>query len=153
MPKTIYIDKEELKIFFNSSNSTQIGVAYEWENEDVVHIHTNKLLHSYGTATEVIFCKSKTDLPLNVNCSYTVVVTSIEGDVRLFPLLGPPLLCITRPLWYPEVQEETCQVAYANRRAEIQSRRTVSQHRKRQFLKLPQMILKPTKCCKLLILG
>ena len=82
MPKTIYIDKEELKIFFNSSNSTQIGVAYEWENEDVVHIHTNKLLHSYGTATEVLFCKSKTDLPLNVNCSYTVVVTSIEGDVR-----------------------------------------------------------------------
>lgn len=38
----------------------------------------------------------------------------------LFPLSGPPLLCITRPLWYPEVQEETCPVVYANRRAGTQ---------------------------------
>lgn len=49
-----------------------------------------------------------------------------EPAERLFPLLGPLLLYITRPLWCPEVQEETYQAVYANRRAEIQSRKAVS---------------------------
>lgn len=38
----------------------------------------------------------------------------------LFPLSGPPPLCITRHLWCPEVQGEIYQAVYASQRAEIQ---------------------------------
>lgn len=38
----------------------------------------------------------------------------------LSPLSGPPLLCITKHLWCPEVQGEIYQAVYANQRAEIQ---------------------------------
>lgn len=52
-----------------------------------------------------------------------VLAVPREPAEWLFPLLGPPLLCIARPLWCPEEQEETYQVVYANRRAEIQSKK------------------------------
>lgn len=57
MTKTIYIDKEELEIFSNSSERSLEGIAYEWEGENVAHIHTKKLSHSYGEPSRVLFTK------------------------------------------------------------------------------------------------
>lgn len=80
MKKTIYIDKEELKSVFNSSESFCAGVAYEWEGENVVHIHTDKLPHSYGVQSEVLFCKEKPST-VEDKYSYVIVVTGNDDDL------------------------------------------------------------------------
>lgn len=59
MNPVAYIDQEELKKFFNSSEKTLTGLAYEWEGEDVVHIHTTPLPHSFGKTHSAIFFKGK----------------------------------------------------------------------------------------------
>ena len=54
----IYIDKGELDLFYNSASSELIGIYYEWEGENVVHLRTTKSLHSYGTSGAVLFSRS-----------------------------------------------------------------------------------------------
>ena len=41
MKKIFYVDKEELNLFINSSEIIKEGYGYEWENEDVIHLHIN----------------------------------------------------------------------------------------------------------------
>ena len=79
MAKTIYIDKEELELFSNSSEKMQEGTAYEWEGEDVVHIHTKKLIHSYGMQSCVLFTKGNVEPEIQGNYSFVVTVTN-EAD-------------------------------------------------------------------------
>ena len=59
MKPIVYIDMEELEQFFNSSNPSLIGYAYEWEGEDVIHFHTKPLPHSYGRQRVVAFHKGQ----------------------------------------------------------------------------------------------
>lgn len=61
MTPIIYIDQEELKNFFNSSESCIVGKLYEWEGENVIHFHTTPLLHSFGKTNEVSFYKGKSN--------------------------------------------------------------------------------------------
>lgn len=45
----VYIDKQQIVDFCNDTEQKSIdGFAYEWENEDVIHIRTTQLLHSFG---------------------------------------------------------------------------------------------------------
>ena len=73
MTKTIYIDKEELETFSNSSERLLEGIAYEWEGENVVHIHTKKLPHSYGEPSCVLFTKDNVDYEVHGLYSYTLI--------------------------------------------------------------------------------
>lgn len=59
MPPIIYIDSEELNSFFNSSSRYVCGKGYEWENENVVHLHTSPLRHSFGKEFDVAFFKGE----------------------------------------------------------------------------------------------
>lgn len=79
MTKVIYIDKEELKSFVNSSESSVEGIAYEWEGENVVHIHTKKLPHSYGESSISLFVKDFTEDTYGDKYTYIVSVKN-EGD-------------------------------------------------------------------------
>jgi len=55
----VYIDKQQVVDFARQSSQNYIdGVAYEWENEDVVHIRTVKLLHAFGMERCALFIKS-----------------------------------------------------------------------------------------------
>lgn len=81
MAKTIYIDKEELENFSNSSETTIIGIAYEWEGEDVLHFHTGKLTHSYGELSCVLFTKDNIDVEKSNEYPYIVSVTLEEGEL------------------------------------------------------------------------
>ena len=78
MVKTIYISKEELEDFFNSSQSLVLGVAYEWEKEDVIHIHTSNIPHSFGKTYKVLFCKEKPNQ--NANEDYRYVIHVFKDD-------------------------------------------------------------------------
>lgn len=57
---------------------------------------------------------------------------------QLFPLSEQPLLCITRHLWYPEVQEEICQAVCANQRAVIEGKKEKNSNPKHTLERLLQ---------------
>lgn len=55
-----FIDGEELKQFANSpSQEDVIGVAYEWEGENVFHLHFSPVNHSFGKQHVVRFTKKE----------------------------------------------------------------------------------------------
>ena len=51
----LYIDKEELKEFYSIIPSDQVGVYYEWEGENVVHLCLKQKKHSFGKTGKVQF--------------------------------------------------------------------------------------------------
>ena len=54
----VYTDRQQIVDFANDSAQSRIdGIAYEWENEEVVHIRTAKLLHSFGLQHRALFIK------------------------------------------------------------------------------------------------
>ena len=55
---TVYIEKNEISEFCSSSNSSLVGYAYEWENEDVIHMHLYPIKHSFGNVSRVLFTKN-----------------------------------------------------------------------------------------------
>lgn len=56
--KAIYIDKDEVLNFLNSSNYSCEGIAYEWEGEDVAHLHLTPLAHSFGRTSRCLWTKA-----------------------------------------------------------------------------------------------
>ena len=53
----IYIDKEEIMDFCLSGADSNIGYAYEWENENVIHLHLHPVKHSFGDVSRILFAK------------------------------------------------------------------------------------------------
>lgn len=70
---------EELLQFYNSSDSILDGIAYEWEGENVVHIHTKKNPHSYGETSHVRFVRSLNEIFSFKDCKYIVLVSLKDG--------------------------------------------------------------------------
>lgn len=50
-----YIDGEELKTFIASGVQQSNGFGYEWENENVIHLHFSPIRHSFGIVHKVSF--------------------------------------------------------------------------------------------------
>lgn len=90
MQHTIYISKEELEVFSNSSMTTLVGKAYKWEGENVTHLHTTPLVHSFGQASDVLFCKDYQQSSENLKYSFIVVVTNKEEtvDANVYELIS-----------------------------------------------------------------
>lgn len=79
----LYIDKEELKELINSVSSDQVGVFYEWEDENVVHLCLHHKKHSFGRTGKVQF-SSICPNEFNGNLSdkgYFVKVYSDNGEI------------------------------------------------------------------------
>ncbi len=55
----IYLDNEELQSFLSSAAPTASGTAYEWEGEDVVHLHIKPLEHAFGRQGSVLFTREE----------------------------------------------------------------------------------------------
>ena len=74
----IYLNKEELRNFLSSSKTSAHGVAYEWENENVFHLHTAPRPHSFGRTHKVLFAKEKTEEASPGD--FVVVVEPVKED-------------------------------------------------------------------------
>ena len=79
MTPIIYLDSEELKSFFNSSFQSICGKGYEWEGENVIHLHTSPLQHSFGKVFDVLFFKGTA--PEVVPNSFVVEVHNVEDTI------------------------------------------------------------------------
>ena len=53
----VYLSQEELDAFAKGEAESLIGYAYEWEDEGVVHLHTQPLTHAFGQVSKCMFSK------------------------------------------------------------------------------------------------
>ena len=44
----VYLAKGEVEEFERSGSDSVDGYAFEWEDEDVVHLHINRPIHGFG---------------------------------------------------------------------------------------------------------
>ena len=55
MTYEVYLASEEVKDFLNGSEKELVGYSYEWEGENVIHLHSHPLQHSFGLAKRCLF--------------------------------------------------------------------------------------------------
>lgn len=82
MEPIIYVDKEELVGFLQSGKQSVEGIAYEWEHEGVIHLHTQKQLHSFGEESKVVFLYEGDELTDVGSSRFIVYVSETEDDVK-----------------------------------------------------------------------
>ena len=79
----VYLSKEELDAFMAAKEDRLVGCGYEWENEDVVHLHTRPLAHAFGTVKKCVFSKRPFEESTHTEASWHVQVSKQE-DVKVY---------------------------------------------------------------------
>lgn len=85
--KRVYLDKDEVIAFIKSEDSNLIGKSYEWEGEDVVHIHAVAQDHAFGLPTTSKWHKGCLPTQSLKVDEYHVVISS-EDDVKVYYIDG-----------------------------------------------------------------
>lgn len=106
--KCIYIDKDEVLTFLNSKDCHIEGQSYEWEGEDVVHIHTTLQPHAFGHMATAHWHKSSLPSDIKTSEQYHVVILSNNGAKAYFVK--------------SDLQLEECEVNFIPSREEMYSR-------------------------------
>lgn len=106
--KFVYLDKDEVLAFLNSKDCHIDGKSYEWEGEDVVHIHTTAQPHAFGRVATAHWHKSS--LPTEIANSeeyHLVILSDIEAKAYYIN---------------SDLQLEECEVNFIPSREEMYSR-------------------------------
>ena len=106
--KCIYIDKDEVLSFLNSEDCHIEGQSYEWEGENVVHIHTSALPHAFGRVAAAHWHKSSLPSGAYASEQYRVVILS-DNEAKVYYV-------------NEELQLEECEVNFIPSREEMYSR-------------------------------
>ena len=106
--KCIYIDKDEVLAFLNSEDCHIEGQSYEWEGEDVVHIHTIAQPHAFGHVASVHWHKSSLPSDIKTPGQYYVTVLS-DNEAMVYFVKS-------------DLQLEECEVNFIPSREEMYSR-------------------------------
>lgn len=75
-----YIDGEELKSYIDSGCMQVNGFGYEWEDENVIHLHFSPIKHSFGIVHKVSFAADGMD---HDNSADLLVDVISETEVRV----------------------------------------------------------------------
>lgn len=62
----VYLTMEEILSYRQTDDITIEGYSYEWEGEQVVHLHTHRVPHSFGIVGRVVF--TKLDPNVSIDC-------------------------------------------------------------------------------------
>lgn len=106
--KCIYIDKDEVLVFLNSEDCHIEGQSYEWEGENVVHIHTAALPHAFGRVAAAHWHKSYLPSEPYAPEQYHVVILS-DNEAKAYYV-------------NEELRLEECEVNFIPSREEMYSR-------------------------------
>lgn len=106
--KCIYIDKDEVLAFLNTEDCHIEGQSYEWEGENVVHIHTAALPHAFGRVAAAHWHKSYLPSEPYAPEHYRVVILS-DNEAKAYYV-------------NEELQLEECEVNFIPSREEMYSR-------------------------------
>lgn len=106
--KRIYIDKDEVLAFLNSGDCHFVGISYEWESEDVVHIHTVAQPHAFGRVATAHWHKLSIPTGMITPGQYHVVILSDKEAKAYFV--------------NSDLQLDKCEVNFIPSREEMYSR-------------------------------
>ena len=106
--KCIYIDKDEVQAFLDSQANHHNGYSYEWEGEDVVHVHTVAQCHAFGHVATAHWHKISLPPTYTTPDEYHIVIIS-DCKAKAYYIDN-------------ELQLEECQVNFIPSREEIYSR-------------------------------
>lgn len=82
-----YIDGDQLEKFIRSDKNVTDGYGYEWENENVTHLHFSPLNHAFGKTHSVSFAKngeghqSNADIKVDVDVDGNATVNGLTVTV------------------------------------------------------------------------
>lgn len=84
-----YIDGEELRSFLASGAQQATGIGYEWENEQVIHLHFHPICHTFGITHTVSFAltngKHEDSADIKVNLTDDGTATVNGETVSIIP--------------------------------------------------------------------
>lgn len=99
-----YLSSQEVSEFKQGSDQELMGFCYEWEGENVVHLHSHQITHSFGKSGRCLFIKSGVEKNLfadEVRFVISIQQESEEKDVRLFTLVDDKIVEID-PKFIPD---------------------------------------------------
>jgi molybdopterin/thiamine biosynthesis adenylyltransferase len=73
----VYLASEEVSSFLNGSENKLMGFSYEWEGENVIHLHSHPLQHSFGLAKRCLFTK-ESNIPVSIFDEQIKYIVSIS---------------------------------------------------------------------------
>lgn len=106
--KRVYIDKDEVLTFLSSEDFHIEGQSYEWEGEDVVHIHTVAQLHAFGHVAVAHWHKLSLTTEISSPGQYHIVIIS-DSEAKIYYVNN-------------DLQLEECELNFIPSRAEMYSR-------------------------------
>lgn len=106
--KCIYIDKDEVLAFLKSEDYHTVGHSYEWEGENVVHIHTTAQPHAFGHMAVAHWHKLSMPTEIASSGQYHVVILS-DHEAQAYYFKN-------------DLQLEECEVHFIPSRDEMYSR-------------------------------
>ena len=84
MDYQIYLSNEDLVSFANASEQECLGIYYEWEGENVVHLHSRPLKHSFGKTGVCLYTKDIVqDIKIDKDCQFIVCVNKDNNDINV----------------------------------------------------------------------
>lgn len=102
-----YLSSEDIITFLQSQDQELMGFYYEWEGENVVHIHSHPLTHSFGKSGKCLFTKG--DLGRNSfdgEVKYVISVSSEASiqETKLFTILNDEIVQL-EPKFIPKRED------------------------------------------------
>ncbi len=100
----VYISNNELQDFRALQDKIICGLSYEWEQEEVIHLHISPVLHAFGTVGKCLFTKTL-DVTKAVEQGYQwLVYVNEANDVQVYDLRHQEVQQIT-PLFIPAKEQ------------------------------------------------
>lgn len=84
-----YISYKDVKSFLIGNTLDQLGYSYEWEDEDVIHLHLHPLKHAFGLSKRCLFKKDSTCAKddFSNEISFVLTASSTETDsIKVYSL-------------------------------------------------------------------
>lgn len=78
--KIAYLYEEDIDLFLDKEFAIKEGVAYEWEDEGVVHLRTQPSHHGYGHSCRCLFIRQTDEM--NPNEDISAYVVFVDPDTK-----------------------------------------------------------------------
>lgn len=96
-----YIASKDVKSFFAEDTAQQLGYSYEWEGENVIHLHLHPLKHAFGVSKRCLFKKDTKCLidDFTEETLYVVTVSSTEqANIRVYTTINGEIIAVQSAL-------------------------------------------------------
>ena len=69
----VYVNETEVRRFMSSDQTVLQGYSYEWEGEQVYHLHFAPVRHAFGSVSPIVMVKAS-EIPEPIESRVTFVL-------------------------------------------------------------------------------